>query len=237
MSTLRSNRPIDAREFAVAAHGDQRYGDRPYVEHLAAVVDVLEEFGFSDEYVAAGWLHDVVEDTDVTEADIQAAFGEQVAKLVSAVSGGGNRETHVASIYEKIEAYPDAAFLKLADRIANVEACARGDKHSIRYAREHPRFATVVGPHVPPAMWERYLVALKAKSRRGPRHLCPSCGQKAGVSILYGYPTEDSFERAERNEIALGGCSQLIGAPNRQCLDCGHQWLVGRRKSQLATGA
>lgn len=221
---------VDAvRAFAVSAHGDQRYGDCPYVEHLSAVVKVLEEFGFSDEHVAAGWLHDVVEDTDITEADIEEAFGERVAKLVSAVSGGGDRATHVASIYAKIEAYPDAAVVKLADRIANVEACAQGDKHSIRYAREHPRFSTVIGPHVPPAMWDRYLVALKVKSRGGPRHRCPSCGQKAGVSILYGYPTEESFEQAERNEIALGGCSQLIGAPNRQCLSCGHQWLLARR--------
>lgn len=32
-----------AREFAIQAHGDQRYGDRPYVEHLSAVVEVLDE--------------------------------------------------------------------------------------------------------------------------------------------------------------------------------------------------
>ena len=146
-----------AREFSIRAHGDQRYGDRPYVEHLFAVVTVLESFGFSDDYVAAGWLHDVVEDTEFTEADIAAAFGERVANLVSAVSGGGDRESHVASIYEKIAAYPDAAVVKLADRIANVEACEPGDKHSVRYAREHLGFGEVIEPHVPARMWQRYL--------------------------------------------------------------------------------
>lgn len=162
VSFVRKEDRVGPREFAVSAHGDQRYGDRPYVEHLAAVVGVLEEFGFADDHVAAGWLHDVVEDTIATEADIKAAFGARVAKLVGAVSGGGDRATHVASIYEKIAAYPDAAVVKLADRIANVEACEPGDKHSIRYAREHQRFAAAIERHVPKHMWERYLVALRA---------------------------------------------------------------------------
>lgn len=38
------------------------------------------------------------------------------------------------------------------------------------------------------------------------RILCPKCGQKDGVAILYGYPTETAFQQAERQEIALGGC-------------------------------
>lgn len=165
--SVRSEHMEAVRAFAITAHGDQRYGDRPYEEHLSAVVEVLEKFGFADDYVAAGWLHDVVEDTATTEAHIEAAFGERVAKLVSAVSGGGDRATHVASIYEKIAAYPDAAVVKLADRIANIEACEPGDKHSIRYAREHQGFAEVVEPHVLKSMWQRYLAALKARAPSG----------------------------------------------------------------------
>ena len=83
---------------------------------------------------------------------------------MSAVSGGGDRATHVASIYEKIAAYPDAAVVKLADRIANVEACETGDKHSVRYAREHLTFAKVIEPHVPAAMWQRYSNAVKTRT-------------------------------------------------------------------------
>lgn len=80
-----------ARDFAVSAHGQQRYGERPYVAHLAEVAAVLEEFGFADEYLIAGWLHDVVENTDSTTADIKRLFGARVARLVDAVSGGGDR--------------------------------------------------------------------------------------------------------------------------------------------------
>lgn len=47
-----------AREFAIAAHGEQRYGDDPYVSHLAAVVQVMDDFELSDEFKVAGWLHD-----------------------------------------------------------------------------------------------------------------------------------------------------------------------------------
>jgi len=151
-----------AREYAIAAHGEQRYGNHPYAYHLAAVVKILAEAGASDDMIIAGWLHDVVEDTDATEADIAAAFGEEVAGLVGAVSGGGNRDAHVAAIYEKIKALPAGATVKLADRIANIEAATPGDRHSLRYAREHPGFAEVIEPHAPPSLWKRYMAALAA---------------------------------------------------------------------------
>lgn len=58
---------------------------------------------------------------------------------------------------------------------------------------------------------------------------CLSCKQTRGVAISYGYPTEELFEAAARNEAVLGGCMQEIGDPDRQCLDCGHQWEIVRR--------
>ena len=61
--------------------------------------------------------------------------------------------------------------------------------------------------------------------------VCPSCKQKRGVNIVYGYPTEEAFEEAARNEAVLGGCMQEIGAPDRQCLSCGHQWEIVRRRT------
>ena len=63
-----------------------------------------------------------------------------------------------------------------------------------------------------------------------PRFKCPMCKQKTGVNITYGHPSEETFKMAERNEAVLGGCMHLIGAPDRQCLDCGHQWPKQTRK-------
>lgn len=62
------------------------------------------------------------------------------------------------------------------------------------------------------------------------RFLCPNCKKKTGVNISYGYPTEEVFQQAERNEAVLGGCMQAPGDPDRQCLACGHSWEIVRRR-------
>ncbi len=51
------------------------------------------------------------------------------------------------------------------------------------------------------------------------------------MKLVYGYPGEEMREQAERGEIALGGCCQLLGAPQRECLSCEHQWNIVRRGS------
>lgn len=58
---------------------------------------------------------------------------------------------------------------------------------------------------------------------------CPNCRQMRGVDISYGYPSPELIQQVERNEAVLGGCMQAIGDPDRQCLDCGHQWEIVRR--------
>lgn len=70
--------------FATKAHsGQTRKGNgSPYIIHPIAVSKTLEEAGFSDEVVAAGYLHDVVEDTDTTIQEIEENFGSNVAYLV-----------------------------------------------------------------------------------------------------------------------------------------------------------
>ena len=159
---------IEAETFAVAAHGDQLYGGEPYRVHLAAVVRVLHDFGYVGAYEAAGWLHDVVEDTGVDLATIVARFGPDVAGMVDAVTGiGVTRAERNARIYAGIAREPQAAVVKLADRIANVEAASAGSEHGARYAREADAFADAVGPHVPPAMWSRLEDALAGHKSKG----------------------------------------------------------------------
>lgn len=70
--------------FAVQAHdGQKRKGtDIPYIAHPFEVAQLLMEAGAEDEVVAAGLLHDTVEDTAVTAADVQKQFGVRVAELV-----------------------------------------------------------------------------------------------------------------------------------------------------------
>lgn len=74
-----------ALAFALAAHGDQtRKGSGvPYVSHLLQVSGLVLEHGGDGEQATAALLHDVVEDTAATIADVAAAFGPGVAAIVA----------------------------------------------------------------------------------------------------------------------------------------------------------
>lgn len=122
-----------ARAFAAAAHGSQTYGaSLPYVVHLDATVAVLKRFGYDDPILlAAGYLHDVIEDAGatVTLGQLEDEFGRSVALLVAAVTdpSGESRSERKRKLYRRLaDAGPEATVLKLADRLANVEASARG---------------------------------------------------------------------------------------------------------------
>lgn len=155
-----------AAEFAAQVHHGQLYEGKPYsASHLNDVVNVLIDSGLDTdaEVIAAGWLHDTVEDTDVTLPCIRKRFGERVKNLVDACTGvGANRKERNASIYAKLYEFPEACVVKLADRIANVEHSEPGSRYRSMYRKEQGDFAYFVQPHVPPAMWARLERALNA---------------------------------------------------------------------------
>lgn len=76
-----------ARRYATKAHGaiDQRrkYTNAPYIVHPQAVMEIVSSVPHSEEMLAAAWLHDTVEDTPTTLADIESHFGLRVASLVA----------------------------------------------------------------------------------------------------------------------------------------------------------
>lgn len=78
-----------AKMFAIQAHKGQirkSEPDKPMVIHPIGVGQLLESFGYDDNVVAAGYLHDVVEDTKYTIEDIEKEFGSDIASLVMGVS-------------------------------------------------------------------------------------------------------------------------------------------------------
>jgi hypothetical protein len=80
---------VRALRFALAAHGDQkRKGTQiPYVSHLLQVAGLVLEHGGDADQAIAGLLHDAIEDCeDVSEAELLARFGPEVARIVRAVS-------------------------------------------------------------------------------------------------------------------------------------------------------
>ena len=78
----------DALAFALEAHGTQvRKGTRiPYVSHVIRVCGLVLEHGGDARQAAAGLLHDTIEDCDVTEGELRARFGADVARMVRALS-------------------------------------------------------------------------------------------------------------------------------------------------------
>lgn len=119
-----------AVQFATAYHGDQRRKTGvPYLEHLLEALQILVEgAGVSDpDVLVAAVLHDVVEDTPGTLADVRAAFGPRVAELVGWVTkpppGPGEDPAAVTERYLRRlrDAPPDAILVKLADRASNVQ--------------------------------------------------------------------------------------------------------------------
>ena len=146
MSELtQSNSTIaEAIEFAERAHGLQKYGDLPYTEHLHDVFSTLLEFGWydDDDLLAAAYLHDVLEDTSTTVAELEAQFGMPVAALVEMVTNepGRNRAERHAKTYPKIRGAETIA-LKLADRISNARCAAKNRPDLLlMYRAEYPEF-------------------------------------------------------------------------------------------------
>lgn len=134
-----------AKEFAIAQHGTQKYGDRPYSYHLAQVSQVLAQFGYAgDEAIAAaGWLHDTLEDTPTTYFMLVSEFGKETADIVWAVTSepGENRADRFRKTALKIQSNKKALIVKFADRIANTEASLQSNPKLYKmYVKEFPLF-------------------------------------------------------------------------------------------------
>ena len=124
-------RIMHAAEFAAVKHSQQRRnGEKaePYVNHLLEVASLVADATDGDpEAVIAALLHDVVEDQEVTNAEVAERFGASVASIVAEVTDDKSlakderKRRQVASAPHKSEA---ASILKLADKTANLRAIA-----------------------------------------------------------------------------------------------------------------
>lgn len=121
------NEQIDkALSFAVKAHKDQfRKTDPslPYIYHPISVGFILLRAGFSDEVVAAGILHDVVEDCGVTAEKMESEFGDKVTSLVKAVSENkeDSWEKRKQDYSDRImRSSPEVKAIAAADKLHNI---------------------------------------------------------------------------------------------------------------------
>ena len=100
---------LRAYKYAEAAHeGQKRASGEPYITHCVAVAIILSELNVQPVVVAAGLLHDTVEDTKVTLEDIRNDFGVEIGRLVDGVTKlthlprVSRADQHDAEIFEQI---------------------------------------------------------------------------------------------------------------------------------------
>lgn len=132
-----------AKKLAEMAHSDidqrRKYTNEPYINHPAAVVDLVRSVPHTKAMICAAWLHDVVEDTPMTLGVVEKFMGREVAELVEMLTDvsrpeDGNRSSRKAvDKAHTAKASNSAKTIKLADLIDNTRSIVKHD----------PKFAEV----------------------------------------------------------------------------------------------
>ena len=128
---------VEAKMFATAAHAaigqKRKYSGDDYIVHPQRVAAIVEKHGGSDEMIAAAWLHDTVEDTDVTPDLITKMFGDNVADIVEGLtdvslpSDGNRAKRKSIDRMHSANASTESQFVKCADIIDNSWDIAEND--------------------------------------------------------------------------------------------------------------
>src|ERR1700723_4178358 len=206
LDTVRANRPSDdtniirqAWQFCLEHHNGQlRASGEPYVLHPLEVALVLAEMKLDSTAIAAGLLHDAVEDTPVTTEDITEQFGEQVAHIVEGVTKidkiqFANREDRQAENVRKmlLAMVSDVRVgpIKLADRLHNMrtlqhlkpdrqEAIARETQdiyaplaHRLGMGKVRGELEDLAFRYTDPVSYEKVAAAVEARRVEGEQFL------------------------------------------------------------------
>lgn len=109
-----------AKQIAAEAHRGQlrKNGITPYITHPAAVVELLKGRGIKDQDIlASAWLHDVIEDCNITAAFLEQELNSNIARIVGALTRDVEREEYKERIKNADYA---VQIVKLADVVHNV---------------------------------------------------------------------------------------------------------------------
>ena len=206
LTLVRQNRPKDdielvkkAYEFSQKYHaGQTRASGEPYLVHPLEVGIILTDMRLDTTAIAAGLLHDSVEDTSVTIEQIQAEFGEQVAHIVEGVTKisridfASREEAQAENVRKMILAMVDdirVVLIKLADRLHNMRTLQhlspeRQEKiaretleiyapiaHRLGMGRVRGELEDLAFPYVDPIGYKRVADAVEARRKAGEQFL------------------------------------------------------------------
>ena len=206
LKQVQANRPSEdvslirkAWEFCVQHHaGQMRASGEPYIIHPLKVAEVLAEMKLDSTAIAAGLLHDAVEDTPATNEEIEAGFGEQVAHIVEGVTKidkiqFANRVDRQAENVRKmlLAMVSDVrvVLIKLADRLHNMrtlqhldpdrqEAIARETQeiyaplaHRLGMGKVRGELEDLAFRYTDPVSYEKVTAAVEARRIEGEQFL------------------------------------------------------------------
>ena len=144
---------IDACKFGDIAHiKDKRKSGEPYITHPIAVAEILSGFRLDRDTIIAAILHDTVEDTQVTDNQLEQRYGKIVARLVDGVtklkSSTHNKQQNKAATFHKILTAtlddPRVLIIKLADRLHNMSTL-----DAVRPEKQHSTAQETLDFYVP----------------------------------------------------------------------------------------
>jgi (p)ppGpp synthase/HD superfamily hydrolase len=141
-----------ASDYAIRCHSaaNHLYDGQPYIRHLQHVYDIAKKYSHHvselhrANVLAAAWTHDVIEDARQTYNDVMAATNMNVAELTYALTNdkGKTRSQRAGDkYYYEMSLVPHACFLKICDRIANMQySIEKKSRMAGKYADEMPSF-------------------------------------------------------------------------------------------------
>jgi (p)ppGpp synthase/HD superfamily hydrolase len=187
---------LGAWRFAAEHHGEQLRPTllEPFIHHPERVAELVAEAGGTPEMVAAALLHDLLEDTPIAPADLEAEFGPEIAALVRALSddpGIDDYETRKDALRDQVRAAGrEAAVIYAADKLANAAdlRVALGDVGLVAEARIKVPFPVRV------RIWRDDLAM--CSEVLGPHDLCDGL--------------RDELDALERDREALGPTESII---------------------------
>jgi (p)ppGpp synthase/HD superfamily hydrolase len=107
-------------------------------KHSMAVADIISRVTISEDVIVAGILHDVLEDTDVTKAELVKLFGKKIADLVDEVTHHGQADEH--GYYFPNLHSQEAIMIKLADRLHNLSRMGEWSEERRQAYLKHSKF-------------------------------------------------------------------------------------------------
>lgn len=118
---------VKAYNFAEQAHKSEKrkFSDLPYFSHVKYVARTLEDLHCHPDLVAAGFLHDILENTSISSQELKDEFGEKIFSIIYSLSNNeeeikkfGGKRLYLAA--KLIQLDDDSLTVKLADRYHNV---------------------------------------------------------------------------------------------------------------------